>query len=226
MPVSAPAITRAALRRLLDAVAALDARAAGDAPAILAELARARSRLQAVRPCTLPPGSDHPVARHLAQALAATRDDAAAVAAALEGLAGHLPWRYGYARRDDAPELGERIAFAELVGPGAPVESDVVCLGVTLIAPRTRYPAHRHPAIELYRILSGTATWTAAAARRVPPGARVLHPSGIVHAMRTHREPLLAVYTWTGEDVRTPSSYAQEAPGAGALGPAARRGRA
>ena len=43
---------------------------------------------------------------------------------------------------------------------------------------------------------------------RIPPGALVLHPSGVVHAMRTHEEPLLAVYTWTGEDVRTPSVYA------------------
>lgn len=208
--MSASPNSTAALRELLDAVVALDARSTPADPAVLAELARVEARLRGLAaPRASLPGSDHPAARHLARALAATRGDAAAVGAALDRIAGHLPWRYGYARRDDAPELAERIAFAEVVGPGAPIDSDVLCLGVTLIAPRTLYPAHRHPAIELYRILSGAATWTAAGAvRRVPPGALVLHPSGVVHAMRTHEEPLLAVYTWTGEDVRTPSIYA------------------
>lgn len=200
----------APLQELLDAVAALDARATPADPEVQAELARVGARLRALRmPRALPPGSDHPVVRHLDWALGSTRGDAAAVAAALGRIAEHLPWRYGYPWREDAPELAGRIAFAELVGPEAPLETDLLCLGLTLIAPRTLYPEHRHPAIELYRVLSGTATWSAnGVARAVPPGALVLHASGVVHAMRTQEEPLLALYTWTGEDVRTPSAYA------------------
>jgi quercetin dioxygenase-like cupin family protein len=209
--VSAARPGPAPLRDLLAAVASLDARASPSDPAVRAELARVWARLRRLpEPRAGPTGCDHPVLRHLPQAVAAAQGDAATAAAALGRVATHLPWRYGYPSREDAPDLAERIAFAEVVGPGAPIESDVLCLGVTLIAPRTLYPDHRHPAIELYRILAGTATWTAGeAAHRAPPGALVLHPSGVVHAMRTHDEPLLAVYSWTGEDVRTPSVYAQ-----------------
>jgi hypothetical protein len=78
----------------------------------------------------------------------------------------------------------------------APIASDEVCLGVTLIAPHTLYPLHRHNAVETYFVLSGTATWTAAGRSQTqPPGSFILHPSNIVHAMQTWDEPLLAVYT-------------------------------
>jgi hypothetical protein len=40
-----------------------------------------------------------------------------------------------------------------------------------------------------------------------PPGAFILHPSQAIHAMQTHAEPLLAIYTWSGADVRTASVY-------------------
>ncbi|MGB8933253.1 MAG: dimethylsulfonioproprionate lyase family protein [Anaeromyxobacteraceae bacterium] len=152
--------------------------------------------------------SAHPIVRHLAPALSAPAPHAAAVVAELGAIGPRLPWRYAYAERADAPDLGDRIAFAEIVGPDAPLRSDTVCLGLTLIAPNTLYPDHRHPAIELYCVLSGTATWSAGGrAALVPPGTFVLHPSGVSHAMETHAEPLLAVYTWSGDDVRTPSAY-------------------
>lgn len=192
------------------AVEALDDRALPADPAVAAEIARVWSRLRAIAvPTAGLPRSDHPIVGHLAAALAAAAGPAVEVTTALGAVAEHLPWRYGYPRRADAPDLGERIAFAEIIGPEAPFRSEVVCLGVTLIAPRTLYPDHHHPAIELYRVLTGSATWSAAGrSRRVPPGELVLHPSGVVHAMRTEDEPLLAVYTWSGDDVRTSSVYA------------------
>ena len=194
---------------LVRAIEVLYERMAPSDPAVAGEIARVRSRLRSVpAPERSFPWSEHPIVRHLASALAARVHVAAEACSALGAVGGHLPWRYGYARRDDAPELGDRIAFAESVGPEAPFRSDTVCLGVTLIAPRTLYPEHRHPAIELYHVLSGTAAWSAGGSSRVvPPGSFVLHPSGVVHAMRTDEEPLLAVYTWTGEDVRTTSVY-------------------
>ena len=153
-------------------------------------------------------GTDHPVTRHLGAALSSVVKPARALAEELARLAPSLPWKYGYAPRQNDPDLGEQIAFAELLGPTAPLRSDVLCLGVTLIAPGTLYPPHRHPAIELYLVLSGTALWSAGGRSGLrPPGALVLHPSEVVHSMETRAEPLLALYSWTGADVRTTSRY-------------------
>jgi quercetin dioxygenase-like cupin family protein len=121
-----------------------------------------------------------------------------------------LPWRYSYKRRDDAPDIGQRMAWAELVGPIAPFRNHKVCLGLTAIGPRLLYPSHYHPAVETYHVVSGTAAWTAGGVtRHLPPGALIVHPSNIVHAMETADEALLAAYAWTG-DVETLSAYAEE----------------
>jgi len=153
--------------------------------------------------------SSHAIARHAENALKNGNESTAGLIAAIRPVIHFLPWRYNYPKRGDAPNLGERIAFAEIVGPEAPFPSRKVCLGLTLIAPDTLYPEHKHPAVELYYVAAGTAEWTAGAVMQSnPPGTFVLHPSGIVHAMRTGKEPLLAVYTWTGSDVVTTSVYA------------------
>ncbi|HLO76207.1 MAG TPA: dimethylsulfonioproprionate lyase family protein [Magnetospirillum sp.] len=149
----------------------------------------------------------HPATRHLAEAVEGTRRYAPALAAALRPLAQALPWRYGYAPRADIPGLERDMAWAEIVGPAAPFRNSQVCLGLTLIGPHTHYPAHRHPAVEAYRVVNGTARWTAGD-RAAPQqaGALILHPSELSHAMLTGAEPLLAVYSWTG-DVDSPSIW-------------------
>ena len=154
--------------------------------------------------------SYHPSTRHLGPAFEAGNASTADLIAAIRPIAFNLPWRYSYSKRDDAPRLEENIAFAEIIGPEAPFKSESVCLGLTLIGPDTLYPPHEHPAVELYYVAAGTATWIAnGISSRNPPGAFILHPSQVIHAMQTHREPLLAVYSWSGEDVKTLSSYTQ-----------------
>ena len=155
----------------------------------------------------------HPSTRHLEVALQPGNSSTADLLAAIRPVACDLPWRYSYAKRDDAPGLEDNMAFAEIIGPEAPFESDRVCFGLTLIGPETLYPAHEHPAIELYYVVAGTATWTAdGVSSRNAPGAFILHPSQVVHAMQTHREPLLAVYSWSGADVKTLSAYTDLQP--------------
>jgi hypothetical protein len=160
------------------------------------------------------PRSSHPSTRHLDAAFKAGSTLTSDLLAAIRPVAFDLPWRYSYAKRDDAPGLEDNMAFAEIIGPKAPFKSSSVCLGLTLIGPETLYPSHAHPAIELYYVAAGTATWIAdGIPSRNPPGAYILHPSQIVHAMQTHREPLLAVYSWSGEDVKTLSAYTSFANG-------------
>jgi quercetin dioxygenase-like cupin family protein len=136
---------------------------------------------------------------------------AAGIAAALAALPSPLPWRYSYPPRPGAPadaaDLAERIAFAELIGPRAPLDAPGCRAGFTLIAPGTFYPLHAHPAIELYLVISGHAQWTIPNAERiVPPGEYVLHRASQPHAMRSFAEPLLALYGWRG-DIDTPAFY-------------------
>jgi hypothetical protein len=149
-----------------------------------------------------------PLTRHLPAALALTRAEAPELACLLEPIAELLPWRYGYVARPDAPGLDASMGWAELVGPEAPFRSGQVCLGLTLIGPGNHYLPHRHPAVELYRVLAGRAEWSAGEVAAVEsPGAYILHAANIVHAMRTEEEPLLAIYSWTG-DVVSPSVWA------------------
>ncbi len=156
------------------------------------------------------PNRDH--AAILAPAIAAGLTHAAAsIAAALAALPGPLPWRYSYPPRPGAPaddtDLAERISFAELIGPRAPLAAPGCRAGFTLMAPETFYPLHAHPAVELYLVISGHAQWSTPDAERiVPPGEYVLHRTLQPHAMRTFTEPLLALYGWSG-DLDTPAFY-------------------
>ena len=145
--------------------------------------------------------SDHPVIRQLRHVNVSRGESS--TQAIFQAFLPHLetlPWRYSYTPRPDAPDIGERMAWAELVGPIAPFHSNKVCLGLTAIGPNLLYPLHRHPAVETYLVVSGTANWTANGVTHChPPGTLILHPANLVHAMQTSDEPLLAAYAWTGE---------------------------
>lgn len=156
-------------------------------------------------PVQLSPPTHHPSLRHLPTVLAR---NPALLENRLAPIAAFLPWRYGYSPRPDAPELENEMAWAELVGPAAPIFNETVGFGLTLIGPRTHYLPHRHPAIELYAVVAGTALWTAdETSRDQPPGSFILHRSNVIHAMRTRDEALLAIYSWTG-DIVSPTTYA------------------
>ena len=155
--------------------------------------------------------SSHPAAKHLGTALAGANAATAGFAKIIRPVAEYLPWTFGYeTQRDAAPGLESAMGWAEIIGPEAPFRSARVCLGLTLIGPETLYPAHAHPAIELYYVIAGTALWTAGGVTHAqPPGSFILHPSQVVHSMQTAAEPLLALYTWSGEDVTTTSYFTQ-----------------
>jgi mannose-6-phosphate isomerase-like protein (cupin superfamily) len=149
------------------------------------------------------------VARDYSQLLAnaltlAPRDP---IAQALEKLSVPLPWNYSYEIRPGEADLSGQIAFAELVGPDGDMVAPHCRVGFTLMAPATFYPLHAHPAIELYFVIAGTAEWRAGdVTRSVPPGELVLHHSSEPHSMRTFAEPLLALWSWSG-DFDTPAYY-------------------
>ena len=201
------------LERLRDALAAALAIDDGGSADVAAEIARVQDHLAAGAgaPAILPEPTRHPLTEHLAAAIEATAARFPALADALRPLFAELPWRYGYGARADLPGLENRMGWTEIVGPAAPFRNASVCLGLTFLAPDTHYPDHRHPAVELYRIVAGHPSWTVESeTRRLSAPAEVLHRSGARHAMASGGQALLAIYSWTG-DVMSPSVWSAPA---------------
>ncbi|HEY2111625.1 MAG TPA: dimethylsulfonioproprionate lyase family protein [Dongiaceae bacterium] len=176
---------------------------------------RDRPWLPSFGPCWLPgprrvtrPHPGLPACDHLEAALAAGRSGPeAGLAEALSALSpARLDLQLPCPRRPARSFRRRRLQPDRRAGRLRP--SDRLLLGPTLIAPSTHYPPHAHPAIETYLVIARTALWSlaGAVAAAQPPGALILHPSAMAHAMQTGAEPLLAIWSWRG-DVTSPSVY-------------------
>jgi len=111
-----------------------------------------------------------------------------------------LQWRRRRWEASASENFFEGHANAMIFGPGGLEERSDIWLGVTLMAPGTRYPDHDHAPEETYLVLSegdfqhGGSTWF------VPGvGGSFYNPPGIRHAMRSGRRPLFALWAlWAG----------------------------
>lgn len=149
-----------------------------------------------------------PVLQHLPQCIGETMlldgDLAAAIAAIEEG----LQWRQSSSYSDAV--LGEgftaNYGWAEIIGHNGFFPGDDFLLGLLMLGPERHYRDHYHPAPELYWPLTPDSLWSrdsgpfAARAQ----GEVIWHPSMAMHATRTGKMPLLAVWSWT-RDTGTPA---------------------
>src|SRR5262249_23600516 len=149
------------LTRLVEGAAADGGDAAADYRRF-AGLVRAL-RGEAARPPAAAVPFGLPVCRFWAPALA-TPDRQAPLAGlihALQVLGPWLVWTQTPNLRQSPPSADflDRYGYAVIAGPaeGPPalIGHAALALGVLLLGPRTHYPLHRHPAIELYVPLSG-----------------------------------------------------------------------
>jgi len=89
----------------------------------------------------------------------------------------------------------ESHANGMIFGPGGIEERSDVWLGLTLLAPHTRYPDHNHPPAEVYLNLSeaefrnGESDWFAPGI-----GGSFYNVPLIIHAMRSAETPLFAFW--------------------------------
>jgi quercetin dioxygenase-like cupin family protein len=111
--------------------------------------------------------------------------------------------RLTWMARTDAATQGEQFlhghANAVIVGPEGLEARNDVRIGVSLMAPHTRYPDHHHPPEEVYLVLSG-GEWRQGNDPWHEPGigGLVYNPPNVVHAMRSAERPLLALwFLWT-----------------------------
>jgi hypothetical protein len=126
----------------------------------------------------------------------------------IERASGNLPWTtYEYPGQSIGPRFARAHAFAELVGPGMPFAASDFSLGLFLVAPRTFYRDHSHPAPELYVPLTGPTHWRFDHGAWLQYEARqpIWNASGKVHATLVEAAPFLCIYVWT-RDVCAPAA--------------------
>jgi mannose-6-phosphate isomerase-like protein (cupin superfamily) len=137
-----------------------------------------------------------PVAAFLAQALADAPASLRPLCDALAAVGDALSWRQNASYAGAAFLHG--YGYCELAGPEGHLRDSGKSMGLLLLAPHVAYPAHWHPAVETYLILSGAARWQIGAAdpQWRHAGELIRHPSRVSHAMCAGAAPLLAAYLW------------------------------
>ncbi len=145
----------------------------------------------------LPAGEPQPTLASLSAAL--DNLPPGPLAPLLKACAPRIPWTVGDFKMPAS--FAGRSAYVEIVGPEGLAHRDDLRFGLYVQAPQSLYPPHNHAAEELYYVLSGTAGWQKADGefRAMAPGTLIRHAPWERHAMRTAAEPLLALWTWTGD---------------------------
>jgi hypothetical protein len=94
--------------------------------------------------------------------------------------------------------------YVEFAGPKeALFHAPDIRVGLLLLGPRLHYPAHAHPAEEIYHPLTDGGLWRRGREdwRMVPAGCAIHHPPMIVHETKAADSTLLALYCWRGNTV-------------------------
>ncbi len=140
-----------------------------------------------------------PACIHLETASAPERFEDAALRALVEAFRALEPDLTWYERTGDAP--GANAAYpgghanTMIVGPGGLLRHQSVWLGMSLMAPKVRYPDHTHPPEETYLALSDGDFFQEGRGWFTPGmGGTFYNPPGIRHAMRSGERPFLAMW--------------------------------
>jgi len=140
-----------------------------------------------------------PVLTQLPAALAGVPAVYGDLARLLSATADRLTWRQTYTAEDLGEDFLNAYGWTIVVGPGGVVDSDDLIAAFLLLGPGVEYPTHRHSPEEIYRVVSGRASWRVGDGGWKPlgPGAVVHNPPWQPHGMRTDLgEPLLAACLW------------------------------
>lgn len=141
-----------------------------------------------------------PCLRHLDRAAEIAPSWAAPVARLLADKGESLHWARTYMASDFGQHFVDNYGWLELFGTRGHFVNDELAAGFLILGPDLVYPDHHHVAEEIYLPLTGGTEWRKGDGefRLRPAGEVIHHPSDMNHAMRTHKEPLLALYLWRG----------------------------
>jgi len=187
------------LQRFLDAAQAAIRHGAGNDPRIGEPSERMLTALRAP-PVQVgqPQAGRLPVCHHISDALEHARHYPGPVgdlADAFATIEPSLCWKTRPGAETHGDSFLNGHANATIAGSDAlEIRHDII-VGVSLMAPETQYPDHRHPPEEIYIVLSGGQWRQADGAWHEPGiGGLVYNPPNIVHAMRATNHPLLALW--------------------------------
>ena len=193
-------------RTLSDCLAAMADRLEGLADAAARDAFRAALDAIELRPpeamgTAAPDRRDLPMLRHWPRALAHATAIDPVLGSALEALSPAFEWRQNpnYVRQPPSPEFLDGYGYAVIAGAGGLIPAEIA-LGVLVLAPGLLYPAHAHPAEEVYLVLDPASRWWRDGQewRQGLGGAAVHHPPNVAHAMQAGPTQLCAVYLWRG----------------------------
>ena len=110
-------------------------------------------------------------------------------------------WRETYKGTAISAGFMDRFACYQLIGAGGFFACPDVSSYVVYMPAGLHYPAHHHPAEELYFILAGEAEFAmdGQPGKRLGPGDSVFHPSNVPHSTTTHEAPFMAYVLWRGD---------------------------
>ena len=111
-----------------------------------------------------------------------------------------LHWGQTYTAADFGKEFIDNYGWLEVFGTRGHFANDEVAAGLLILGPDIVYPDHHHVAEEIYIPLTGGTEWRMGEGgfRLREAGEVIHHASNVNHAMRTGKEPLLALYIWRG----------------------------
>ncbi|MDX8439792.1 dimethylsulfonioproprionate lyase family protein [Mesorhizobium australafricanum] len=113
---------------------------------------------------------------------------------------GALRWGQTYTAGDFGQGFVDNYGWLEVFGTRGHFVNDEVAAGLLILGPDIVYPDHHHIAEEIYIPLTGGTEWRMGEGGfHVRDAGEVIHhPSNVNHAMRTGKEPLMALYLWRG----------------------------
>lgn len=133
---------------------------------------------------------------HLALApLLAADSSLGAAARSIRALEPSIGWQRRTSGVNGSEDYIERHVNGVIVGPGGMESRYDVQLGFSLLAPDTRYPDHQHVPEEAYVLLT-PGEFRQANGDWFDPGVGggLYNVSNILHAMRSHDRPMLAMW--------------------------------
>ncbi|RUW99286.1 transcriptional regulator [bacterium M00.F.Ca.ET.141.01.1.1] len=138
--------------------------------------------------------------RHLDRAAELAPPDAKPLVRLLAERRNEWHWGQTYTEADFGKAFIDNYGWLEMFGTRGHFANDEVAAGLLILGPGIVYPDHHHVAEEIYIPLTGGTEWRMGEGgfRKREAGEVVHHVSNVNHAMRTGKEPLLALYIWRG----------------------------
>ncbi|MBZ9867196.1 transcriptional regulator [Mesorhizobium sp. CA15] len=111
-----------------------------------------------------------------------------------------LRWGQTYSAADFGQSFVDNYGWLEVFGTRGHFVNDEVAAGLLILGPNIVYPDHHHLAEEIYIPLTGGTEWRMGEENfhMRDAGEVIHHASNVSHAMRTGKEPLMALYLWRG----------------------------